>query len=210
MKNKIITVLLSVVFSSFLVLSFSKTDGCIPVEEVVKTEEVIKKGIEESNETILVQKKMEKILQIIDKKEKLLAFKKIKREHSGIFEKDETIEDYFTESELNLLYMVVEAEITEGDFDSKVNIANVVLNRYYDGRFGESLIDILNKEQFESVSNKRYKKVKVTEDTKLACEYAFIFEDTTFGSLYFEMLNTNVHHKYADYLFSDGYHKFYK
>ena len=59
------------------------------VKEVVKTEEVIKKGIEESNETILVQKKMEKILQIIDKKEKLLAFKKIKREHSGIFEKDQ-------------------------------------------------------------------------------------------------------------------------
>ena len=210
MKNKIITVLLSVVFSSFLVLSFSKTDGCIPVEEVVKTEEVIKKGIEESNEIILVQKKMEKILQIIDKKEKLLAFKKIKREHSGIFEKDETIEDYFTESELNLLYMVVEAEITEGDFDSKVNIANVVLNRYYDGRFGESLIDVLNKEQFESVSNKRYKKVKVTEDTKLACEYAFVFEDTTIGALYFETLNTNTHYKYADYLFSDGYHKFYK
>ena len=173
------------------------------------TENKIEKA-EENSELEIIQKRINDISLITDKKQQLLEFKKLQYEYPDVFEKYGTLDNYFTEKELNLFFKVVEAEITEGNFDAKVNVANVILNRYYTGDYGATLIDVLNRKQFESVLNKRYERVEVTEDTKLACEYAFMYEDTTQGAIFFESLSGDTHQSYADYLFQDGYHKFYK
>ena len=74
-----------------------------------------------------------------------------------------------------------------------------------------SLDEVLSKDQFSTVRNGKYKKVNITEDTILSCEFVFSNGDTTSGALYFEAGNSNIHSKYAEYLFSDkSGHSFYK
>ena len=51
----------------------------------------------------------------------------------------------------------------------------------------------------------------ITEDTILACEYAFQLPDVTGGAIYFESKDSNVHAAYAEFMFQDDIgHKFYK
>lgn len=107
---------------------------------------------------------------------------------------------------------MVQAEVgDEYSFEEKVNVANVIFNRLESDKFPCTIFEVLTEEQFASISDGRYETVEVSEDTVLACEYAFQFEDTTDGSLYFESGNNNVHEKYATYIFEDcSGHKFYK
>ena len=60
-------------------------------------------------------------------------------------------------------------------------------------------------DQFATIPDGRYKEVEVSEDTILACEYAFQIEDTTGGCLFFDSNNML---KY-EFVFSDGAHNFY-
>lgn len=161
----------------------------------------IDKAIEEMN------LKMVEIESIADKKEWFITYKNIINEYSHIIDPPETIYNYFTEEELDLLFHVVQAEVgDEYHFDQKVNVANVIYNRLEHERFPDNLFDILTKKQFQPIADGRYIEVKVSEDTILACEYAFMFPDTTNGSLFFDSNNTL---KY-EFVMNDGAHNFYK
>lgn len=161
----------------------------------------IDKAIEEMNQ------KMMEIESITDKKEWFVAYKNIVDEYSYIIDPPETIYDCFTEEELDLLFHVVQAEIgDEYSFESKVNVANVIFNRFYHERFPNTLSDILVCDQFSPIADGRYREVEVTEDTILACEYAFMLEDTTDGCLFFDSNNTLNY----QFVFNDGAHNFYK
>lgn len=171
------------------------------IEQPVSINFEIDNAIEEMNY------EMTEIETITDKKEWFIAYKSIIEEYSYIIDPPETIYDYFTEEELDLLFRVVQAEVgDEYSFESKVNVANVIFNRFYHERFPDTLSDILVRDQFSPIADGRYKEVEVTEDTILACEYAFTMDDTTDGCLFFDSNNTLNY----QFVFDDGAHNFYK
>lgn len=92
----------------------------------------------------------------------------------------------FTENELELLFRIVEAEVTGGTVETKANVASVIFNRLEAGWWdGDLRSNLLARNQFEVVTNGRYKTVEITESTILACEKAFK-GDTAQGALFFD------------------------
>lgn len=223
--NKVIRILLSIVIVSLSALVVPlkghseniKTES-VAVQAAVKSTEMslenfvieqpasinfeIDTAIEEMNQ------KMAEIESIEDKKEWFIAYKSIIEEYSYIIDPPETIYEYFTEEELDLLFHVVQAEIGDEcySFEQKANVASVVFNRLYHEIFPDALSEILVYDQFSPISNGRYKEVEVSEDTILACEYAFEIEDTTDGCLFFDSNNALNY----QFVFDDGAHNFYK
>ncbi|MFG6322632.1 MAG: cell wall hydrolase [Lachnospiraceae bacterium] len=223
--NKVIKILLSIVIVSLSALVVPlkghskniKTES-VAVQAAVKSTEMslenfvieqpvsinfeIDTAIEEMNQ------KMAEIESIEDKKEWFIAYKSIIEEYSYIIDPPETIYEYFTEEELDLLFHVVQAEIGDEcySFEQKANVASVVFNRLYHEKFPDALSEILVYDQFSPISNGRYKEVEVSEDTILACEYAFEIEDTTDGCLFFDSNNTLNY----QFVFNDSAHNFYK
>ena len=146
----------------------------IVFEEVIEEPEPYEIVIQE------MQEKMSEIESIEDSKEWFLAYKDIVFEYAEWIDPPETIFDYYAEDEVRLICRVVETETYQCDFDSKVNVANVVLNRIESGEFGETVEEIITIEgQFV------YWREIITEDTILAVMYAYEMEDTTYGALYF-------------------------
>lgn len=153
-----------------------------------------------------VEQKMTDIESIEDKMEWFIAYKGIINEYYGILDPPETIYDYFTEDEVRLICRVVETETYDQDFMSKVNVANVVLNRYYSGEFGETITEIVT-----SPHQFAYGRKNITEDTIWAVMYAFEIEDTTNGALFFHSNKKTDKFNGADYIYTDKCgHNFYK
>ena len=147
---------------------------------------------------------MKERLNAEDKKEWYLKYKEF-IDDCEYEDKPETIYDCFTKQELDLLFKVVQAEIGDYSFEQKVNVANVIFNRVYHECFGETLNDVLIPSQFATISNGRINRVKVDEDTILACEYAFLFADTTNGALFFDSDGSLNYEQIGN----DGAHNFY-
>lgn len=188
----------------------------VAVQAVVKSTVVNDKNLlEEQSETINFEiakaieemnQKMMEIESVTEKKERFIAYKNIIDEYSCVIEPPKTIYDCFKEDELNMFFMVVQAEIgDEYSFEQKCNVASVILNRIDHYKFSNKMFEILTPDQFETINNKRYKNMKISDDTVLACEYVFVFGDTTNGALFFDSNNTL---KYK-FLFNDGAHNFY-
>ena len=169
------------------------------VTAYIKSEYITKNKIEYE-----YRKLMQERLNSEDKKEWFLRYKEFIN-NSDYEDKPENIYDCFTKQELDLLFRVVQAEIGDYSFEQKVNVANVIFNRVYHERFGETLNDVLIPIQFSTMSSKRINKVKVSEDTILACEYAFLFEDTTNGALFFDSDGSLNYEQIGN----DGAHNFY-
>lgn len=144
-----------------------------------------------------------------EKKEWFIAYKEILNNYPK--EMYTTIYDIFSEREINLLFRVVQAEVGNYDFISKCNVASVIFNRHYYFQANISSILFANN-QFETITNGLYLKVEVDEDTILACEYVFIFGDTTNGAMFFDSTNGNswaAHNKVFIFRDSAG-HDFYR
>lgn len=181
----------------------------IPVEEEVEviptptpqpTPDPIEVALQE------VEKRMSEIESIEDKMEWFIAYKEIINDYYGVLDPPETIYDYFTEDEIRLICRVVETETYDQDFMSKVNVANVVLNRYYSDEFGETITEIVT-----SPYQFAYGRKNITEDTIWAVMYAFEIEDTTDGALFFHSNAKTETFNGADYIFTDSCgHNFYK
>ena len=152
-----------------------------------------------------MEEKMSEIDSIEDNKEWFVAYKSIISEYSKWIDPPETIYDYFTEYEIDLICRVVETETYQCDFDSKVNVANVLLNRLESGDFGKTIHEIVtSKNQFA------YGRQHITEDTLLAVEYAFQIGDTTNGALFFHSNAPTDTFCGREYIFSDdAIHHFY-
>ena len=165
----------------------------------IKSEYITRNSIENDYRQLMKERLKGK-----DKKEWFLKYKEFMC-NPDFEDKPETIYDCFSEQELDLLFRVVQAEIGDYSFEQKVNVANVILNRVDHERFGESLSEVLIPSQFSTISNGRINKVKVSEDTILACEYAFLFADTTNGALFFDSDGTLNYPK----IYDDSAHNFY-
>lgn len=172
-----------------------KSDGSL--KELVFNSELVWRELEQKRNSINT---------VPDKKTWFLEYKDFIEEYKNLLEPTETIYDYFTQDELNLLFCVVQAEIgDEYSFEQKVNVASVIFNRLNHNRFPDTLGEILVEDQFSTISNGRYRNVEVTDNTILACEYAFSIGDTTEGCLFFDS-NNALKYKFS---FNDGAHNFY-
>lgn len=142
----------------------------------------------------------------LSKEEWFKQYKSLTEEYGDILGKPETIYDNFTQQELNLLFKVVQAEIgSEYSFEQKCNVVSVIYNRLKDYRFGNTINEILVGHQFSTISSGAIYKVTIDERTVLACEYVYLFGDTTNGALFFDS-NGRLNYKF---LFNDGAHNFY-
>lgn len=150
---------------------------------------------------------LEEISGIENKRDWFIAYKKIIEDYSGVIDAPETLYDYYSNEELDKLFSVVQAEIGDNySFIQKVNVASVIFNRIEHDLFPSEMENILVSDQFSTISNGSYIGVEVSEDTILACEYAFMIEDTTDGCLFFDS-NSALKYEFA---FNDGAHNFYR
>ena len=224
MKRRIFKVLLLLVATALISIPFvapimgqnnDKTEISVQ-ENIDTTNEIIKETelseIEKLNNEVdaaieNMNVEMAEIESIENKKEWFIAYKEIIDRYSYILDPPEGIYDYYTDEELDMFFRVVQAEIgDEYTFEQKCNVASVILNRIEHYKFSDEMLEILTPQQFETVKNGSYKKSKVSEDTILACEYAFEIEDTTDGCLFFD---SNKALNY-EFVFNDGTHNFYK
>lgn len=119
-----------------------------------------------------------------------------------------------TDREFRFICQIVQAEINNGDFDQKVNVAAVIVNRYKSEYFPQTWEGILKQPyQFSSYSDGRYKRTKITQDTIEAIEYAWYFgsddiKDATYFCSDKEM--SSWHMNNLDKVYDDDKHTFFK
>ena len=117
-----------------------------------------------------------------------------------------------------ILYRIVEAEATNGDKQSKKNVAHVILNRVKSNKFPNTISGVVfQKHQFSPISDGRFYSVEIKESTKQAVIEAYEEGDTTGGALYFANMscvtnaNTRRWFNSMTCLFKDSIgHSFYK
>ena len=192
MRKLILTGILAVVmtFNNSMVLNEKNEFDYIQTEPIeaeflIKEQQQILE--EEIQEFILTKQKqremkieLNQLSDIEDTQEWFLAYKDLISRYDEWIKPPETIFDVFSEEEITLICRVVETETFDQDFDSKVNVACVIFNRLENGKFGDSITEIItNPKQFA------YWRKNITESTILAVEYAYMMEDTTQGALYF-------------------------
>lgn len=149
--------------------------------------------------------KQEELSSIVDNEEWFVAYKDLIEEYSEWVDPPETIYDYYTEDEIYLMQRCIETETFEQDFDSKVNVASVILNRIESDEFANEVSEIIVKGQFA------FGRENISEDTVLALEYAFMIGDTTDGALYFHSNPKTETFNGAEFIFTDtAGHHFYK
>ena len=137
-----------------------------------------------------------------------LAYKDIVSKYSYVLDSPENVYDIFTEDEIYLIQRVVETECYDQDFESKCNVASVIFNRFEhpESGFGESIEEIITTpKQFS------YWRKDISNETKLAVEYAYEIADTTDGCIGFHSnKKTNIFNGW-EYSFTDAIgHHFYK
>lgn len=206
------------------VLSISKDNEivieCMSIESGKEEKVSIKKKKVDEKELAAkeAQQKIKDLDDIEDKKEWFITYKKIIEEYEDVLDPPESIYDCFSDDELDMFFRVVQAEVgDEYEFDHKCNVASVILNRIENDEFPNDMFGVLCRKQFQTVSSGKYKRVDVSENTILACEYAYMISDTSDGALYYlnKRWSTKKNVKWFEnnltYLFTDGSgHSFYK
>lgn len=156
-------------------------------------------------------KSLEDIVEI-KKEEQLKLIEPIKEENLELYyklykeiEKNADIYIYYTQNDIDYFYRCVETECHDCSFEAKVNVANVILNRVASDRFKDSVYEVVT-----SPNQFAYHRTQIAESTKLAVEYAILFEDTTNGALFFHSGKKTDTFSNSEYIFSDdAIHHFY-
>lgn len=140
-------------------------------------------------------------------------------------EKHDTVMIYqgrsVTNEDIRSMCRIVEAEATGLNEKSKLMVANVVLNRFLNEQFPDTIKDVVfesdgNVTQFSPISDGRYYKVRVTKQSKRAVARALSGEDKSKGALYFmaRKHSSPENVKWFDdnlkYLFKYQEHEFFK
>lgn len=126
-----------------------------------------------------------------------------------------------SKEEVKMLERIVEAEATGEGMKGKILVANVILNRIEDDEFPDTIEGVIfhkvgGEYQFSPISDKRFWKVKVTDETKEAVQRAIDGEDQSEGALFF-MARKRARKSSArwfdnnlKWLFKHGGHEFYR
>lgn len=152
-----------------------------------------------------IEEKLSEISKIEDKKGWYLSYKDLIESHSDVIDSPETVYENYTEEEIYLIQRCVETECHGGDFDSKCNVASVIFNRVNSNEFDDDVTNVITaKNQFA------YWRRNISDDTKLAIEYAFTIEDTTDGCIAFHSNEKRNKFNNWNYVFTDSIgHHFY-
>jgi len=153
-----------------------------PVIEEIIIEEPIIVEVPKTREAIMFEE-FDALSKIEDKKEWYLAYKGFIEDYPE-FDRGSTLYDRYNEDEIYAMQRVIETEVYGCDFDAKANVASVILNRIEgDNNFPDDAITVCTAPgQFV------YTRKQISEDTKLALEYAAEIEDTTNGALFFNSM----------------------
>lgn len=145
-------------------------------------------------------------LKLIDKKMWFTLYKLMQEEYSNYIDTSESVYDYFNDEQITMMQKCIETETFEASFDSKVNVACVILNRVEHEQFPTDPVEIITgKNQFV------YGRNNITEDTILALEYAFMIEDTTNGCIAFRSDSSpETWNKWTKQFTDESGHTFYK
>lgn len=210
MKNRILIILL---LSILIALIFAPiyTNGDEKIEEITveiePEEDVVSKREQEMYDEMI------RVAYIEDRKEWFIEYKKLFDKYPEFLAKQESIYDVYSDAELEKLFRTVEAEATGGTFQDKVNVAVTIFNRINHEEFGSTIDEVITPDQFSPFMDGRYYEVTVTENTILACEYAYIFRIIEHDALYFDRTNGNSWaHRNREEVEVDGdnAHRFYK
>lgn len=210
MRNRILIILL---LSILIALIFSPiyTNGDEKVEEITVEIEPEEDVVSEREQEMYDE--MIRIAYIEDRKEWFIEYKKLFDKYPEFLAKQESIYDVYSDAELEKLFRTVEAEATGGTFQDKVNVAVTIFNRINHEEFGATIDEVIIPDQFSPFMDGRYYEVVVTEETILACEYAYIFRIVEHDALYFDKTNGNSWaHRNREEVEVDGdnAHRFYK
>lgn len=125
-----------------------------------------------------------------------------------------------SKQEYSILTRIVEAETTGGDLKSKRIVTGVILNRVKSEKFPDTIEEVVfqrNKTcaQFSPISDGRYYRVTVTEETKKAVRQVLEGQDDAKGALFFanrkysSVQNMKWFDNHLKYLFSYGGHEYF-
>ena len=140
------------------------------------------------------------------RKEWFLEYKRLRQEYAEWLNLRPTLYDRFTAEEIYLMQRCVETECHDRSFESKVNVACVIFNRIAHKGFPNNVTEvIMTKRQFA------YALTNINEETILALEYAFLFNELSPDILFFHSKEWTPTFCGAIYSFSDdAVHHFYK
>lgn len=92
----------------------------------------------------------------------------------------------YTETEVAMIEAVVMHEVGHCSRESKIAVANIILNRVKDGRFGDSVYEVLHRKgQFDAIHNYYDSEIVPDEACRLAVLDALGGEDNSQGALYY-------------------------
>ena len=210
MKNRILIILL---LSILIALIFAPiyTNGDEKVEEITVEVEPEEDVVSEREQEMYDE--MIRVAYIENRKEWFIEYKKLFDKYPEFLAKQESIYDVYSDAELEKLFRTVEAEATGGTFQDKVNVAVTIFNRIDNEEFGSTIDEVITSDQFSPLLDGRYSEVEITEDTILACEYAYIFGIVEHDALYFDATNGDSWaHRNLEEVEVDGdnAHRFYK
>lgn len=178
-----------------------------PVEERIEQE--VEEVIEIAEEPLTHEQEMfleyEALSQIEDKKEWFLAYKEFIEKYPE-YDRPQSLYEKYTDEEIYIMQRVIETEVYGCDFEAKANVASVILNRIEgDNNFSDDPIVVCT-----SPGQFVYSRKQISEDTKLALEYAEEIEDTTNGALYFNSMEPMESWNGRERIFTDHVgHSFY-
>ena len=153
------------------------------IEEEIVIEEPIVVEVPPTREELMFED-FDALSKIEDKKEWYLAYKGFIEDYPE-FDRGSTLYDRYNDEEIYAMQRVIETEVYGCDFDAKANVASVILNRIEgDNGFPNDAITVCT-----SPGQLVYSRKQISEDTKLALEYAAEIEDTTNGALYFNSMS---------------------
>lgn len=147
------------------------------------------------------------IIELIKEDDKLNWFK-LYKEIFTIHNVDapETIYDYYNDEEINIMHRCIETETFGADFESKANVASVILNRIESTDYPNNPINVIT-----APNQFAYGRTNISDETILALEYAFMIEDTTNGCIAFRSDSKKENWGKWKYQFTDNVgHSFYK
>lgn len=140
-----------------------------------------------------------------DKENYIKAYLDIVNKYSKYVDTPESLEDYYTDAQIQIMLKCIETETFEAPFDAKVNVASVILNRLNRDEFPTDPIKLItDKNQFA------YGRNNITEETKYALYYAWYIKDTTDGAIGFRSDCSPSKWNGWYYSSTDGYHYFYR
>lgn len=119
-----------------------------------------------------------------------------------VIEPEETIYDLFTDEEIQLLFKTVETETFGADYESKKNVASVILNRVE--QYGLTLKEIIT-----APNQFCYSKDNISDKTIKACEDALNNRGNVLGALFFRSDKQPETWNGKTFKYTDGNHNFY-